>query len=668
MRKNKYLPDEPVCSSIDRGEVRVPSLPLGETDLRIFTIATTAATFSIVTRCDEELMSAAGRTAAEEQPAKLAEIKKTLGAYSPNMIFCQKPSVFQSPPYNPTALTKFYVLKGCSPLEISKFRFAENAIFQGASQTNANESKNPGVPTDPSVFNEDPTQGPALQLTDPVAARARFEKISECDSLKEWKKIDAFSTIFQESVGYLSPKPGKEKEAVEFLEAYLDKLEINAERVKTQVVEEFPETKPLGVSDGVEVLLGVDLSQIQVLNFAFALGEYDKNWSDKTDELYCRTPEGLAYLKKAAQLLLTAQYNLVAQIAIEEARANPDKPIPVIFTLIGGGVFGNDLEAIKFALESACAQITQSNLSNLDVCISAYGQNDLKLAQSISYFQNAPILTQRDLYSGYQNKMNENFQNIHGDSFGPATLSEAAVPAPAVFKPADLDDLSSHATPSKTPAPAVFKPADLDDLSSHVTPSKTPAPAPAPALAFSKPAIDFGALKSKLNDYISKKKDHQDVKYLGAQALLNEITDFKSGKKSVIALIECVTEKLKTPDPALFASFFKESKLKMLFIEAITLLNKAAYKISRSDMRSYVDAIEKKENGDYKIHGRNYENAYRVLTLKTDGSCEGYSGKSLGPVERAFNDFKNEIFQHFNIALPAAHRSGEAKMPIPKMN
>jgi hypothetical protein len=239
---------------------------------------------------------------------------------------------------------RFYLLLQCNALTLPRKQAMHGAVFQCASQANGNESQG-RYATDPQHYIQDLTQGPLLQLSDPVSAVARFLKIESCDFLAEWKNKPAFAELFDYQYGYLTPRLNKEIEAANFIAANINSLRVNVERVGA-------------------------IGQIQVLNFGLALGQYDTY-------AYARTPDGVAALNRASAALLKAQYEMVAHVAVAHARANPTLRIPVVFTLVGGGVFANPAQGIAAAILAAETVIRRSGITNIDVCLSAFRESEL---------------------------------------------------------------------------------------------------------------------------------------------------------------------------------------------------------------------------------------------------------------------------------------------------
>ncbi len=264
---------------------------------------------------------------------------------------------------------KLYFLQGVDALALGSFECLNGAVVQVAGQANGTENMGPYV-KHPSNYKSDHTQGPRAQMMDPVAAFARYqaelsaggyrvvedEKMSRnpairraslgCDFLAEWREIEGFDGIFEEKDGYIHPRLRQEQASVEFLKAHLDRLRVNVERIN-------PELNP-------------NKSMIQVIAFAFALGNYASPGFNRPVE-YTALQQG--QLNVACSLLLNAQYRLIADIAIIEARNHPSKRIPLVLTLVGGGVFGNAPGAVDSAVAAAIRRVQKSNVSNIDVCV-----------------------------------------------------------------------------------------------------------------------------------------------------------------------------------------------------------------------------------------------------------------------------------------------------------
>lgn len=246
-----------------------------------------------------------------------------------------------------SSLRRFW-LAGCDAKRLPTL--LPYAVIQVASQSNGNESKIRGI-TAPSKYRKDPTQGPRSQLADIIAAIARYQQITRCDFLKAWREHPEFDTAFFEENGYLTPQVGQEKEAAAFLSQHIHELLINVERINP----------------------ALQHTCVQVLSFGLALGVYDfpidDSFRNQTRESDAETQ---AQLSLCSRILLEAEYRFTAQVAITEALANPDKRIPLVLTMVGGGVFGNSPFAIASAIKTAEAEIMRSGVNNIDLCVSAW--------------------------------------------------------------------------------------------------------------------------------------------------------------------------------------------------------------------------------------------------------------------------------------------------------
>ena len=116
-----------------------------------------------------------------------------------------------------------------------------------------------------------------------------------------------------------------------------------------------------------------------MLNSGLALGYYD---------LFHRTPGASAYLVEMTELLLAAQYKAVSAVAILEAQQNPEKRIPISFTMVGGGAFGNDKIAIAKSISKAIKLINESGINNIDICLSIYNASEIEEYKKIA--ENGP--------------------------------------------------------------------------------------------------------------------------------------------------------------------------------------------------------------------------------------------------------------------------------------
>lgn len=278
-----------------------------------------------------------------------------------------------------STLRRFW-LAGCDAKKLPTL--LPYAVIQIASQSNGNESPN-RIITPPSKYKKDPTQGPRSQLADIIAAIARYQQITHCDFLKTWREHPEFSTIFFEENGYLTPNIGMEREAAQFLSQHIHELLINVERIDPTVQH----------------------TNVQVLSFGLALGIYDFPIDDDlrsgTREHNQETQTQLAL---CSRILLEAEYQFAAYVAITEALANPEKRIPLVLTMVGGGVFGNSACAIAHALSAAETEIMRSGVTNIDLCISAWKPTEinqymrlLEKEQSLFADKSTPVISQNSL-------------------------------------------------------------------------------------------------------------------------------------------------------------------------------------------------------------------------------------------------------------------------------
>jgi len=251
-----------------------------------------------------------------------------------------------------------HLLQGCDARAVPKFSSMQGSVRQVASQFNNGESKG-RYETQPDDFKTDPTQGPAEQRTSGGAAIARFAHNKSCDSFAVLLSDPAlkmeFNNLFDYQYGYLTPKEGHEQKGLAFLKKHINKLVLNVERVSI---------------DGV-----LGQTAIQILNSGLALGYYD---------LYNRTPEASAHLIEMTELVLSAQYKAVSAVAILEAQQNPEKRIPISFTMVGGGAFGNDKVAIAKSVSQAIKLIKESGVNNIDICLSIFKASEIEEYKKIA--------------------------------------------------------------------------------------------------------------------------------------------------------------------------------------------------------------------------------------------------------------------------------------------
>lgn len=262
---------------------------------------------------------------------------------------------------------KYYILERCDSSEVPRYDAMANSVRQVASQFNSGES--PGrYLTHPKEFSFDHTQGPAEQQTSFCAALSRWVYRDQCDSLSPLKLYPEFEQYFDYQFGYLTPRNGFEAQGLAFLKEHVREININVQRV------------------GID---GTRNTAIQVLNASLALGPYDFARE-------ARTKSDNQIIVEMSSVLLTAQYEAVAAVAIQEARKKPYLRIPLCLTLVGAGVFSNDVNAVKNAIGAACDFVEKSGVKNIDVCLSAYQHSEAEIFRT-THFCDAPVLDQEAL-------------------------------------------------------------------------------------------------------------------------------------------------------------------------------------------------------------------------------------------------------------------------------
>lgn len=262
---------------------------------------------------------------------------------------------------------RYYILEHCDSSEVPRYDAMANSVRQIASQFNSGES--PGrYLTHPKEFAFDHTQGPAEQQTSFCAALSRWVYRDHCDSLTPLKIYPEFDQYFDYQFGYLTPRKGVESQGLAFLKKHVHEINLNVQRV------------------GID---GTRNTVTQVLNAGLALGPYDFARE-------ARTEFGNQVIIEMSELLLTAQYEAVAAVAVREARKKPNMRIPLCLTLVGAGVFSNDVGAVKKAIGAACDFVEKSGIKNIDVCLSAYQHSEAEIFRT-THFNDALVLDQETL-------------------------------------------------------------------------------------------------------------------------------------------------------------------------------------------------------------------------------------------------------------------------------
>ncbi len=262
---------------------------------------------------------------------------------------------------------KYFILERCDAAEVPRYDVMANSVRQVASQFNSGESPDRHL-THPKEFQFDHTQGPAEQQTSFCAALSRWVYRDQCDSLSLLKSYPEFERYFDYQFGYLTPKKGVEAQGLAFLKAHVHEIKLNVQQV------------------GID---GTRHSVIQVLNAGLALGPYDFAREERTEA-------GNKIIAEMCAVVLKAQYEAVAAVAVREARINPEKRIPLCLTLVGAGVFSNDVDAVRNAISAACDFVEKSGVNNIDVCLSAYQHSEAEIFSTL-HFRDAPVLDQATL-------------------------------------------------------------------------------------------------------------------------------------------------------------------------------------------------------------------------------------------------------------------------------
>lgn len=255
----------------------------------------------------------------------------------------------------------FYILgPRIDAYESAGFPALRGAILQAASQFNNLEFSKPEK-DDPIMLSYDWTQGPAVQKGCPALALARYRywnmNKQEDSFLRHWLyetihfdgRDLTFNEIFKLQFGYLRPKIDMEEAALQFIREHKNSLLLNIEFT------EFTQAQH---------------AITQVLSAAMALGNYD------TDAPH-RKPENKIHLVDACRELLKVQYEIIAKLAVLEAKKSPERRIPLVLTAVGGGVFGNNRVAINDAISVAIQVVKEADVRNIDFAISVYAESDL---------------------------------------------------------------------------------------------------------------------------------------------------------------------------------------------------------------------------------------------------------------------------------------------------
>lgn len=277
--------------------------------------------------------------------------------------------------------------------QLQKLPCFEDGIFQHTSRTNNLACSNLASLTDPIHLFDHCTQESALQKSCPILALARYRYwTTHCQDesfLRNWGMTASplnsrersitvygrtyqFDDIFLVTNGYLIPKQHRVNIAVEFVKQYRKRLLINWEETHN-------------VQTGKRI--------VQVLTTALAIG-CSSQWNTADD----RCMNVLCYE------ILKIMYEIIAKIAILEAQKTPDCRVPLVLTLVGGGIFQNSLqEAVLPAIEHAISIVQAANVT-IDIGVCVHTPEEAKLIMPVLQQSMAKkavyCLTWDDLQSG----------------------------------------------------------------------------------------------------------------------------------------------------------------------------------------------------------------------------------------------------------------------------
>jgi protein-tyrosine phosphatase len=228
---------------------------------------------------------------------------------------------------------------------------APETMFQAASQFNGLEAPGPHI-VPVSHYPYDPTQGPRAAVSAFPAALLRHHQAPPLAGGPRFEQTDAH---------HLNLLAGVFPPAVaEVRSGYLQLHHVHQPAAFLAALEHRLDQIRIGVHDDVEVVFGADWGGpvppgqriSQVFTSTIALGGY-------------ATSADAAFARAACAPLLRAAYlgTLLAAIALDKRR--------VVLTLIGGGVFGNPLDAIWGALFAALTEVEPLVRRDLDVIVNA---------------------------------------------------------------------------------------------------------------------------------------------------------------------------------------------------------------------------------------------------------------------------------------------------------
>lgn len=229
------------------------------------------------------------------------------------------------------------------------------ALFQVASQFNALEAPSPGGLAPVSRYPSDPTQGPRASVGAFAGTFLRHYRAPGPDGSTFEQGRDRQVELLADVTG-----PGLARVA----NGYLLRRNIeDGEALRSRLETAFDAVR-VGVQENVEVALGFDwagpvpdppLRVHQVFTSTVALGMYDGGSGN--------SPVPDEQVRPVAQALLRAAYlgTLLAAARLDAG--------PVVLTLIGGGVFGNDVTWIREAILWACDEAGAQGAGALDVWV-----------------------------------------------------------------------------------------------------------------------------------------------------------------------------------------------------------------------------------------------------------------------------------------------------------
>lgn len=240
----------------------------------------------------------------------------------------------------------------------------EGAFFQAASQFNLLEMVDPEVTPERGVgiYEYDRTQGPACAMACGAGTiyRNYFASVKGQIGQSKEQQIDCLADIGQ-ALGNQNEQLWEMKNGYAFASKIgLEQISRKLKNLDKTTYENLKGLLRVGIQWNTEVTLNINRQQVtQVYVSALPVG-----YSEHPVDLW----------ESFARLVLEATYEATFWAALENYRQTGNRK--VYLTLVGGGVFGNDLEWILSAIAQSIAKFSHQAL---EVYLVSYGQSSAEV-------------------------------------------------------------------------------------------------------------------------------------------------------------------------------------------------------------------------------------------------------------------------------------------------